>query len=162
GIGEGFRGLTMRYPAVLVFSFASMQTGVTAPLPENGMIMAAMIAGEFMFGIILGMIPSLIISGVQMAGQLASTPMGFGAGQLFDPTIGGAQSDLGRLFGDLTIVLFLLIGGHHIALMAAAGLGGKIIPGSFFIGEVTVQLLIERTADIFRMGVMLSAPVIVA
>ncbi|MCO6430363.1 MAG: flagellar biosynthetic protein FliR [Deltaproteobacteria bacterium] len=162
GIGEGIRGLTVRYPAILVFAFASMRPSAYAEIPPDGVVLAAMMACEFLFGMVLGAIPLFIVAGVQMAGQLASTSMGLGAGQLFDPSIGGMQSDLGRLLGDLTIVFFLLLGGHHVVVMAASGLGGQIIAGSFIPTEFTAELLINRTSQIFRMAVMISAPVIVA
>jgi flagellar biosynthetic protein FliR len=71
-------------------------------------------------------------------------------------------SDLARILGDLAVVVFLLVGGHHVAIQAVAGLGGAIVPGQFSVGPQAAELLIDRSADIFRVGVLLSAPLLVA
>jgi len=162
GLGEGAKGITIRLPAVAILSFVSMQTAVYAPPPSDVFVLCATMAMEFLLGTLFGMVPLLIVSGAQTAAQLASTSMGFGAGQLFDPTTGGSVADLGRLLGDLTVILFLLLGGDHVAIHAVSGFAGKLTAGSFMMTDLTVNLFIERTGDIFRVGVLLSAPVIVA
>ncbi|MBN8550646.1 MAG: flagellar biosynthetic protein FliR, partial [Deltaproteobacteria bacterium] len=49
-----------------------------------------------------------------------------------------------------------------VVLHAVSGLSGTIIPGSFVISDFSIDLLIDRTAHIFKFAVILSAPVIVA
>ena len=162
GIGMGERGIMIRLPGVLVLAFAAMSSGVYAPLPENWGVLITSLLGEILLGGIVGLFPLFIVSGMQTAGFLSSTTMGLGAGQLMDPTLGMGVPSLSRILGDLCIVLFLMLDGHHMIINAVAGLNGSIIPGSFVPTEVTMELLINRSADIFRLGVMVSAPVIVA
>lgn len=162
GIGGGERGQYVRMSATLVFAFASMGSSPLAPLPPNVVIFVTQAASEIILGFIIGALPLLIVSGAQMAGQLSATTMGLGAAQLVDPTLGVNLASLGRILGDLVTVLFLLLGGHYAIFRAAAGLGGTIVPGSFLLGQSSIDVLVEQSAHIFWLGVMISAPVIVA
>lgn len=162
GLGGGLAGLTIRWPAALVLAYCSMFASPYAPLPPDAAIMLLQLTAELMFGMLLGVIPMLIINGVQIGAQVASGSMGLGAGELIDPTTGGTLSDLGRLFGDLAVILFLVLGGHYAIIYGLSGLSSGLVPGSFAIDDFAARLLIDRTGDIFRIGVMVSAPVIVA
>ena len=162
GIGGGLSGLAIRAPAILVLSLTAMVTSARAVLPADWFVLAGQVGSEFLFGLLIGFIPYMIIAGVQLAGQFTTTAMGVGAGTLFDPTFGVQTSDLSRILGDISVILFLLIGGHHILVHAAAGLGGTIVPGTFAVSKDAVDLLIHNSANILRIGLMISAPVLVA
>ncbi|MCB0336070.1 MAG: flagellar biosynthetic protein FliR [Bdellovibrionales bacterium] len=162
GLATGNTGKALRMPAGLAMAYASVLTSPVATVPDNIIMLGLMFGSEAVFGMVLGFIPAMIFSGVQVAGQLSSTTMGLGAAQLLDPTLGVSTSSIGRLMSDLSIVVFLFLGGHYILIYAVAGLGGTIVPGSFVITETTASMLINSTARIFEIGVMISAPVIVA
>jgi len=162
GLGAGIMGLAVRMPAIIVLAYASLLSSPEAPLPPDWGIVIASVVTELLFGMVLGLVPYLIVAGAQTAGQLAGTSMGLGQAQLIDPTSGGTVTELSKLYGDLVILVFLLLGGHHVAVYAVSGLGGDVIPGTFQLQGVTLELLINRSADIFRVGMLLSAPVVVA
>jgi len=162
GLGQGLGGTLVRTPAILVLAFSSMFSSPLAQVPENWTVLVLQIASEFALGAVLGLIPLLIVSGVQTAGYIASTTMGLQASQLIDPTLHISIPDIARVYGDLVVVMFLLTGGHHVAVHAAAGLGGQLIPGTFVPAGGSFGLLLEKSGDVFRLGVMLSGPVIVA
>lgn len=162
GIGMGERGLLVRAPAMLVFALTAMISSPLAPLPSDAVSMGALLLAEYMFGTVIGMIPMIMVAGVQTGIQLASTTMGLGMGNLMDPMLGIQVSDISRIVGDITIIMFLMLGGHHVVLHAVSGMSGTIVPGSFFVTDFTIDLLIDRTAEIFRFGAILAAPVIVA
>lgn len=162
GIGGGARGIAVRLPAMIAVSMAVLSTSAHAVIPQDMGAMVGQIISEVLFGAALGMIPTVIVSGAQMAGHLASTSMGLGAGNLLDPTLGMAVTDVSRLYGDLTVIIFLFLGGHHVLLLAAAGAGHAIVPGTFIVSQGTIDLLIDSTSHVFEAGVMISAPIIVA
>ncbi|MBX7144169.1 MAG: flagellar biosynthetic protein FliR [Oligoflexia bacterium] len=162
GIGMGERGMMVRSPAIIILAATSLSMRALAAVPQDIGMMFASLVSEYILGALLGLIPMLLIAGVQMAMQLASTSMGIGVGNLVDPTLGMPSSDLSRIIGDISIVLFLLLGGHHVMLYAASGLGGEVIPGTFWLGEGSLQHLLNRSAHVFEIGFILSVPVIVA
>ena len=162
GIGMGSKGIGVRTAGIITFSYAAVLSSPTVALPDTWMLVISQAFSELLLGSLIGFIPAMIISGVQMGAQLSSTTMGLGAGNLVDPTLGVNVTSIAKLFGDLVVALFLLSGGHYVVFYAISGLGGEIVPGTFLLSENTVGLLINRTGDIFRVGVMISAPVIVA
>lgn len=161
GLGGGLQGLMVRMPAVFVLAVAATIGSPLAAMPSDWGVVVVALVTEVLLGAMIGAIPLLIVTGVQTAAQIMSTSMGLGASQLIDPTSGSHTSDLGRLMGDLTIILFLLIGGHHVVVQAVSGMG-VLVPGTFRLDMPTVELFVQRTAQIFEIGVMVSAPVIVA
>ena len=162
GIGGGLGGLTVRYPAVVMLALVTLDPKHTTAVPVDLGIMAAQIFCEVLLGSIVGMVPLLIISGASTAGQIASSAMGLTGAQLFDPTTSSSITDLSRIYTDLTVVLFLLMNGHHIAIAQLAGLDGVMQPGSFVISGIGIQVLIDQSSKIFEIGVMIASPIIVA
>ena len=162
GIGMGERGLAVRIPAIIVLAFASTGAGQYATFPNDWALMIIAAGSEFLLGFMMGMIPLLVVAGIEGAGHLSSINMGLGAAQLFDPTTNASVSSVERILGDLTVLIFLALGGHHIVIHAVAGLGGTIVPGTFGITENSISLLIDRSADIFRVCVLVAAPCVTA
>jgi flagellar biosynthetic protein FliR len=162
GIALSPSARSLRIPSVMVLALVSTIASPLAEVPESfGMVLVQAIS-EAVFGLAIGLIPQLIVSGVQMAGTLSSTTMGLGASQLVDPTLGGSVPALARLLGDLVILVFLLTYGHHAVIYAAAGLGGTVVPGTYIPSITSVELLILRVGDVFRLGALVASPVIVA
>jgi flagellar biosynthetic protein FliR len=162
GIGMGFQGLAVRMPAALILACTSLIHSTYAQVPLTVGHMLLQLGGELLFGTALALIPLCLVSGVQAAGQISSSTMGLGASQLIDPTVGAPTSDVSRIMGDLTVIVFMLLGGHHVLLYAASGYGSSITPGSFIPTELTTALLVERSGAVFGLGVILSLPVVVA
>ena len=163
GVGAGERGLMIRLPAIIVISFACLIGRESyVPIPPDWGVMMLSVAGELAVGFLLGIVPFLIVAGVQMGAQISSTTMGLGVGNLIDPTLGVTTTDLSRILGDLAIIIFLVVGGHHAIIYAASGLVDSLPVGQFLITEDVVGNFIEHAARIFKTGLIISAPVMVA
>ncbi|MCB0330783.1 MAG: flagellar biosynthetic protein FliR [Bdellovibrionales bacterium] len=152
----------LRMPAVLLLSTVTCLNSPQAIVPESFGIMMVQVFSEAVFGLALGLIPLMIVAGVQMAGSLSSTTMGLGASQLVDPTLGGSITALARLLGDFVILIFLLSNTHHTVIYAAAGLGGVIVPGTYTPTFASTEVLLNRVSDAFELGALVASPVIVA
>lgn len=162
GIGMGMSGLTIRMPAVVIMAMVSVRPDQTAGVPPDIAVMSAQLLSEIIVGAMIGIIPLLIVSGAQAAGQLAAGTMGLTGSQLFDPSAGASVSDISKIYGDLTVALFLLLGGHYSAIHLLSTLGDHMVPGSFMLSDGSINMLIDRSAKVLSAGVMLSAPVVVA
>jgi len=162
GIGGGMAGVTIRYPLIVMLSALSLATHPTASLPVDVAAMAGQLISEAVLGGAVAMIPLMIVAGAQTAGQIATGAMGLNGSQLVDPTTSVPISDLSRMYSDITVIIFLTLGGHHVVIAELAGLDGAVQPGSFVLGASGMEVLIEQSARIFEMGCMLASPVIVA
>jgi flagellar biosynthesis protein FliR len=71
---------------------------------------------EFLIGLSCGMVFRFLFAGVEMAGNLVATQMGFGMATLLDPQTQAQNTILAQMLVLLTTVLFLTIDGHHAFL----------------------------------------------
>lgn len=162
GIGGGVAGIVVRYPAAVVFAIAAFKMDSVVPVPGDMGTMTVQLLSEVILGAVMGLIPILIVSGAQSAGHVASGTMGLNGAQLIDPTTQANLPDLARIYGDLSILMFLLVEGHHVALYQLSGVESAVRPGSFMLSGAGISTLVDQSAAIFQMGVMIAAPVIVA
>ncbi len=162
GLGSGISGVAIRYPACLVLALVSLHVERTAAVPADMGMMAAQMFSELLLGSAVGFVPLFIVSGAQTAGHLASGTMGLNGAQLFDPSTSAPLSDLSRIYSDLTITLFLLVGGHHVAISALAGIDSGIAPGTFMMSTAGLETFMEQSGRIFQIGCLIAAPVVVA
>ncbi len=162
GLGGGARGLPVRMPGIIVLASVSCVGGQWAELPKDLVLCMAQVVSELTLGLCLAFVPLLIVAGVQLAGNLASTSMGLQPSQLIDPTSQVPLPDVSRIWSDLATILFLMINGHHVIVYAAAGLGGAIVPGTFIVGENAWAALAAQTTLMWKLGATVAAPVIVA
>jgi flagellar biosynthetic protein FliR len=114
----GSTRIPRRVRALLVLVLAlGVTPGVArAQLPGTAWSLAMAIGGEMAFGLAMGMALSLVFVAAQWAGELIGQQMGINLGGVFDPQFGGSGSVLGEMYFMLTLVIFLLIDGHHSML----------------------------------------------
>lgn len=162
GIGGGLGGIVVRYPIAVLLALITVNLEHVAPAPADMAMMAAQMFSEALLGTVVAMVPLLIVSGAQTAGHLASGTMGLNGAQLFDPTTSGPLSDLARIYSDMAIIVFLLLGGHYIAIAELAGLDAVVLPGSFVFSQGGLETIVAQSSRIFQIGCLIAAPVVVA
>jgi len=64
----------------------------------------------------MGMALSLVFVAAQWAGEMIGQQMGLNLSEVFDPQFGSSGSVLGEMYFMLTLVVFLLVRGHHAML----------------------------------------------
>jgi len=162
GLGGGVMGMALRYPATLILALISLSPNALAVVPPNAAAMVSQLICEVCFGAVVALIPLLIISGAQVAGHIASGTMGLNGAQLFDPSTQTQLADLSRIYSDLAVLVFLLIGGHYVAITELSGMANHIKPGAFELSASGLGVLIDQSARVFQVGCLIAAPVIVA
>lgn len=162
GLGGGISGLALRYPATVILALVSVNPSALAVVPANAGGMAGQMVCEVCLGAVVALVPLMIISGAQVAGQVASGTMGLNGAQLFDPSTQAPLSDLSRIYSDLAILIFLFIGGHYVAIGELAGMSTTVKPGTFLLSGGGIGALIDHSARLFHIGCLIAAPVIVA
>jgi flagellar biosynthetic protein FliR len=111
----GSSRIPRRIKLVLCLTMAfGMCTTVKAParLPDTSWGLALAIAGEMAFGLAMGMVLSFTFLAAQWAGEIIGQQMGLNMSEVLDPQFGQGGSLVGDLYFMLTLVIFLLIGGH--------------------------------------------------
>jgi flagellar biosynthetic protein FliR len=101
---------------VLVLALGVTPGVPRAALPDSTWLLAMAIGGEMAFGLAMGMALSLVFIAAQWAGEMIGQQMGLNLSEVFDPQFGSSGSVLGEMYFMLTLVVFLVIDGHHAML----------------------------------------------
>ncbi len=161
GVGTDQIPATFRTSFALGLAFAVASAGARAPEPASIAQGGMMIAAEFMFGYLMGLIPFFIIGGVTVAGQVTTGAIGLGQANMIDHSLGESVAVLARLEGLLAAVIFLLIDGHHMVIRAAAATGGDLSLGLFRPDMPLADLLTDRLTASFDLSLKIAAPILV-
>ncbi|MEW5853704.1 MAG: flagellar biosynthetic protein FliR [Myxococcota bacterium] len=156
GIGIAFAILLM--PLVIQY-----QTG---PIPIDPINYFLMVVKEAWVGFMLGFIAAELFYAVDMAGRIIDLARGTNQVQLMIPQLGERSSAFGDLFYQLLLVIFMFLDGHHV-FIAAMFESFRVVPLDAFpnlslgLWPLT-EMFIRYSADIFTIGVTISAPVAIA
>ncbi len=159
----GHRSLPMPHRAGLAVMLAMVLTPIVKTAPVGGgdglgLILA--IAGEILIGIAIGTVAALVISAVQVGGELVGFQMGLGIAAVFDPALGSQAGVFTRVQEMLALLLFLAVDGHHMLLAAVAGSLQRVPPGVAFSAQPVAAGLTMLGSKVVRAGLELSAPLV--
>jgi flagellar biosynthesis protein FliR len=141
-----------------------MTPSVKAPavLPETPWALALGIGGEMAFGLAMGMLMSFVFIAVQWAGEIIGQQMGFNLSEVFDPSMGAQGSLIGDAYFMLTLVVFLVIGGHR-AMLQGVFASFKILPLlSLGVDESLFHLITALFMSATILAIQLAAPMLIA
>ncbi len=87
-------------------------------LPTDLYGFIALIAQELMAGLIIGLCIQALLLGAQAGGAFLDLQLGLSSAQLFNPIMGSNTSLMGQTKFMLSLVLLLMLDGHHMMLQA--------------------------------------------
>jgi flagellar biosynthetic protein FliR len=130
---------------------------VNLQLPAYVMV----IVTEVLTGIALALVVQFFFAGVQLAGQLIDTQMGFGIMNVVDPLVGTQTPLLGNFKFILAILLFLQIDGHHYFIKALFD-SYELIPigKCVFLEAHFIKSYLNYFGEIFVIGCKLGMPIV--
>ncbi len=152
---------TIKLTLIIWIAFAMV--GV-APLPSHlepsAPIFMVIFLTEMTIGMILGLVSSMLIVAIEFAGNIMDTQAGLSVASLLDPATGRNTPLLSTLLNWIALIIFISVNGHHIIITTLAE-SFKILP----IGQVinlpqTSYEVVMMSVEIFRIGVVLAAPII--
>lgn len=136
------------------------------PLPAEaasiGMIAYCVAIGkEIIIGTLVGFAADLAFGAIQMAGGAMGLGSGFESSRIFNPSMGDAGSAFDQIFVMTATMIFLVIDGHHLVLIAIQKTFEAVpINGSLpFNGMETVMM---TTSTFIAAGIHLALPVMTA
>jgi flagellar biosynthetic protein FliR len=138
------------------------ERGNVEAVPGTLWEMAGMVAGELFVGMILGILVHVFFEGIHMMGQLAGVETGFSIANVIDPQSGSQTSVLANMAYLISLVLFLILNGHHIIINAIRESFAIIQPGTVSLNRQVFEEMLKRSGDIFIIAVKIGAPVIAA
>ncbi len=154
-----------RVRLILGLALAAAIVPTVPPLPPmepaSG-IGLAILAQQILIGLSLAFVMRLIFAGITMAGELMSFQMGLGFATLYDPQNTAQTGVVAEVVTLCATLVFLALNGH---LLMIAGLADSFRTIPIATPSVTAGLwlnLAEAGTQIFRIGLLLSLPVVIA
>jgi len=130
--------------------------------PETAFQFAFIVLCEIIVGVILGMIVNVFFMGIQMAGQMAGLQMGFAIATIFDPNSGIQSSMVSQLGYWVALVVFLLLDGHHLLILAVRNSFEIIQFGQISLQQSLYKPVLALASQLFVLAVKVGAPTIAA
>lgn len=133
------------------------------PVPEVPTLAAlgVIVARELAIGLALGLSVGAVLAGAELGGHLASSQLMLSYGSVVDPQGGARNTLLATLYGNLALLTFFGINGHHILLRGLATSYQALPIGTGAIGASLGTSVMRLLGVVFEFGLRLAAPVIV-
>lgn len=146
----------------LALALPVAQTGVTTlPDPDTGSVLLAVLS-QVAVGLALGLIPLLVLSAVQAAGDVIDLFGSFSIAAAYDPMTQNQTAVFGRLNGLLMVVLLFATGGH-LLLLRGFLMSYELVPLDG-LPEVSgvADLVIGLVGGFFLAALQIAAPLVAA
>ncbi len=131
-------------------------------MPDQLIPYMFLVASEFLVGVIIGFISSLVFTAIQMCGQILDTQIGFGIVNVIDPQSGNQIPLVGNFLYILALLVFLSINGHHVILGALVA-SFKLLPLTGIVFKAAIsQFVVGLIKHIILIALQISLPVLAA
>jgi flagellar biosynthesis protein FliR len=161
GIGTDQTPAQFRLYLALSISLIATISVPQLSMPETVDAIALGIFNEFIFGLVLGLLPAIVIGGLAVSGQVIAGVIGIGQANMIDRSLGENVSVLARFNMLLGTLIFLAIDGHHVILKAATMELGIVKGGIIPSFATTTEILTLSLSSSFEMAIVISAPILI-
>lgn len=146
------------FTAMAVFPMAK---GLNFIIPDSGLLYAVLIIGEVLIGIIMAFVIILVFTVFQVAGQMFSIQMGFGASQVFDPLAQIQIPLLGQFLNLIAMLVFLVTGGmKKIFLMGIYQSFAAVKAVDLFARrEMLISYFTGVLSNLFEQAIIIAIPI---
>ena len=129
-------------------------------LPAPGLGLGLAVIREVLVGLSIGMGATMILSGVQMAGQIADTQMGLGLANVIDPMTNTQVSVMGQFYYMVGILVFLSVNGHHMLIKALVDSFSVVHLGQAHFTPALGTKMMDLFSQMFFIAFRVGAPII--
>jgi len=155
------RVVPMRVKIGLAFLVALCAQGVLGEQPVisvNGREALGTVAQQVAVGLAIGFAVRLMFAAVELAGEVIGLQMGLNFAAFFDPTSNAQVSAVARFYGYLAMLLFVVINGHLMVLMAVIESFAHFPTDGNFLQSLQQMRLHEMGAALFSSACGLRCP----
>ena len=153
----------LRVWLILILSFLIFPSAVVSEIrpPATTFHLAVVILTEFAIGFAIGFAVIILFAAIQFAGHMIGLQMGLAVASVMDPMSAERISIIGEFYYLFSLLVFLLINGHHFVIEALVR-SFELIPvgGGMFEGGLG-EYILDLTGNLFIVAVKLAAPVII-
>jgi flagellar biosynthetic protein FliR len=157
------RSVPVRTRVGLAFIVAVCAQAGLPPQPLVGLtdpLAFQVVLQQIVLGVSIGLAVRIVFASVELAGELIGLQMGLNFAGFFDPTTNSQTSTVGRFFGNMTMLLFVVLGGHLMLLQVVVASFETFPVGGNAFESINRLRLHELGAVMFRYGLWIALPMI--
>lgn len=157
------RSIPIRAKVALAFFIA---LAIQASLPDMPVVgftdpqVFAVVLQQVGVGLAIGFAVRVVFSAMELAGEVVGFQMGLNFAAFFDPAIGAQSSAVARLFGQMTSLLFLVMNGHIMVLVAVHKSFTAFPVDQNFLQTLAHMKLQRLGADLFASALWIALPMV--
>lgn len=137
---------------------ASLEGQPVIGLNDPGALSA--VVQQVVIGVAIGLAVRIVFAAVELAGEVIGLQMGLNYAGFFDPATNQTTSAVGRFFGNMTMLLFVILNGHLLVLQAVVSSFETFPLGRGTLDAVAQMRLHELGSVVFRYGLWIALPLI--
>lgn len=148
--------------SVLVVPLMLASDATTIPTADTLIELSALAFGEVVIGLALGLGLMVVLSGVQLTGQIVGQMSGMALAEGTDPVFGSNASIFGQLFYLVAAAVFIAAGGHRLLIEGLLDTFVEAPVGNGAALEELAHGFIGLLGLGFELGVRASAPLLLS
>lgn len=157
------RSIPVRFKVGLAFlvAFAAQASMPAQPVIDiNGPQALGTVVQQVGIGLAIGFAARLIFSTFELAGQIVGFQMGLGFAAFFDPSTSAQSSAMGRFYNNMAMLLFIVMNGHLLVLMAVMHSFNAFPVDQNFLLALKQLGMVRLGAELFASAFWISLPVV--
>ena len=164
GIGEAEIPpmLRMALAMGLVFALLPILSPGLPALPEDVPGLAALLTGEILVGLWIGLLARFLAMALAQAGQVLSLMIGLASPLQGDLVLGSSATVLARMLSLATATLMLATGLYEVPLRALADSYDVLPPGAAWPGGTAAEALARQAGESLLLAMHLAGPFVLA
>jgi len=129
-------------------------------IPDTGLIYGALIISEILTGLLIGLFLQIIFAVFQLAGQMFSVQMGFGASSAYDPLAQVEIPLIGQMFNLYGIFVFIVSGSIQKVFITCIYRSFQAMKGDYLLTNPAflTDSLIRALGQLFHQSLLLAFP----
>lgn len=160
----GSEAVSPRVKAGVTLVLTAMLYGV-CPVPDMPLTVdnwVRVVISEAAVGLMMGLSVQLVMEGVQIAGQLAGTQLGFSLAAIIDPQTNIETPVINIFYQMIGLLIFLQLNVHHWILRAIVKSFEYLPVGTGVITLAASRELFRDAGAMWLIGVQMAAPILLA
>ena len=135
-------------------------------LPDSGVVSITgpdalgAVVQQVAVGLAIGFAVRLVFAAFELAGQVVGFQMGLGFAAFFDPSSSAQSSAMGRMYANLAALLFVVLNGHLLLVMAVTHSFTAFPVNQNFLQALGTMQLHTLGANLFASAFWMSLPVV--
>lgn len=129
-------------------------------IPLNSSAALGAAVQQVVVGLAIGFAVRLVFSCVELAGEVIGLQMGLNFAAFFDPALNTQSSAISRFFGQITILIFVVLNGPFMIIMAVIRSFETFPLGESYLDAFIRMQLYQLGADLFASALWIALPII--